>query len=1140
MTAAEFQPGPHTCRRAGLLLGVLALIALLPTSTLTQSNPIVVENQQPGSNGWTWTKVADDVNKQIKGYASATSINQNENITFYVSVNPPQPFTIDFYRFGWYGGLGGRLQLHVGPIDGIQQATCPMDASTGMIVCDWMPSYTLNVPSSWTSGVYAAKLINSQGYENYVTFVVKDRRPAPFLYQQGVTTDDAYNNYPNDGLTGKSLYTFNSYGPNTISGNPAAVKVSFDRPRADSGLGNFHKWELNFIRWLERMGYDTTYSTNIDTHASPGDLLSHKAFLIAGHDEYWSKEMRDAVEAARDAGVHIGVFAANTSYTQIRLEPSATAVPNRVIVEYRNFPWAPTDPVQGPTTTTEFRLPPVNRPEQTLLGTQFVGSMANVNYVVINSSHWVYAGTGFNDGDAVPGLVGYEADGFMSNYPPPNTTNQTLLGRSPFLDWAGNTIYANSSIYQAPSGAWVFNAGTISWSWGLDDVPGSTAQGKVDVRIQQTTANLLNAFLNGAVPPPPTSPTITSLTPTSGPAGTSVTIGGTNFTGATAVTFNGTAATFTVTSDTAIQTSVPSGATTGPVRVTTPAGTATSVANFFVIAAPTITSFTPTSGAPGGAVTISGTNFTGTSTVTFNGTAATFTVLSGTAIQANVPAGATTGPIAVTNPAGTATSAANFTVSSGPAITGFTPASGTGGTSVTISGANLTGATAVAFNGTAAAFTVTSDTEIQATVPDSATTGPLSVTTPAGTATSAGTFTVAPTITSFTPTSGAAGAAITISGTNLTGASSVAFHGTAANFTVTSATAIQATVPSGATTGLLSVTTPGGTANSATVFAVAPTITSFSPASGPLGTSVTIGGMNFTGATSVTFNGSAAMFTVTSDTAIQTQVPADATTGPLRVTTGAGTATSTTDFSVSPTISGFTPTSGAAGAAVTITGTALTGATAVKFNGTSAGYTVLSNTSIQATVPTGATTGPLSVTTPGGTATSAANFVAAPTIASFSPATGPLGTVVTVTGLNYTGTTAVKFNGVSATNFAIASPTSIQAIVPTGATTGRITVTTAAGTATSAANFTVTAVLSVRKTSGPLGIGNGTITSSSGGINCGPTCSATYNTISVVTLTATADVLSIFNGWTGCDTVNGNLCTVTINRARSVVANFLP
>ena len=259
------------------------------------------------------------------------------------------------------------------------------------------------------------------------------------------------------------------------------------------------------------------------------------------------------------------------------------------------------------------------------------------------------------------------------------------------------------------------------------------------------------------------------------------------------------------------------------------------------------------------------------------------------------------------------------------------------------------------------------------------------------------------------------------------------------------------------------------------------------------------------------------------------------------MTTSDGTGTSAGSFTVTPAITSFTPTSGAVGVIVTISGTNFTGATAVKFNGTNAAsFNVMSATAIQAAAPAGMTTGPLSVTTPGGTGTSAANFVAAPVIASFTPASGQVGSVVTISGLNFTGMLAVKFNGVSSTNFAVTSATAIQAVVPTGATTGKLSVTTAAGTATSAANYTVTAVLTVRKTSGPLGLGNGTVTSSPPGINCGSNCSGTFNTITVVTLTATPDLVAVFNGWTGCDTVNGNVCTVTIDKAKSVVANFQP
>src|SRR5439155_1044087 len=366
---------------------------------------------------------------------------------------------------------------------------------TGLIACTWTPGYTLTIPSDWTSGVYLAVLTNAAGYQNYVVFVVRDGRRAPFLYQQAVNTDEAYNDYPNDKLTGKSLYEYNSYGANTIAGTTRAVKVSFDRPFSGNGSGVFFNSEIQLIRWLERSGYDVTYSTDVDTHANGADLLNHKAFFSAGHDEYWSNEMYNAAEAARDGGANLSFFGANAVYWQVRYEASAAGVANRVMVCYKS---AGIDPVQGPTTTVRWRDTPLNRPEQRLIGVQYTSEVAygnNVGYVVTNSSHWAYNGTGFHDGDTVPGIVGYEMDRYMSNYPAPNATSRTLLSQSPFTNTGGVADYANSSIYQAPSGALVFAAGTMSWSWGLDNYKTGV---QTDARIQQTTANLLNAFLFGA------------------------------------------------------------------------------------------------------------------------------------------------------------------------------------------------------------------------------------------------------------------------------------------------------------------------------------------------------------------------------------------------------------------------------------------------------------------------------------------------------------------------------------------------------------------------------------------------------------------------------------------------------------------
>lgn len=241
-----------------------------------------------------------------------------------------------------------------------------------------------------------------------------------------------------------------------------------------------------------------------------------------------------------------------------------------------------------------------------------------------------------------------------------------------------------------------------------------------------------------------------------------------------------------------------------------------------------------------------------------------------------------------------------------------------------------------------------------------------------------------------------------------------------------------------------------------------PTIASFSPGSGVAGTSVTISGTNLTGATALTFGGKAASsFTVASATQITAVVASGSSTGKISVTTPGGTATSSANFTVvaAPTISSFSPASGPVGATVTITGTGFTGATAVAFHGTAAAsFTVSSDTRISATVASGTTTGTVSVTTPLGTATSVTNFTVtvAPAISSFNPGSGPTGTSVVITGSNFTGATAVAFNGTAASSFVVNSATQITAVVAAGATTGKITVTTAGGTATSASNFTVT------------------------------------------------------------------------------------
>ncbi len=418
-------------------------------------------------------------------------------------------------------------------------------------------------------------------------------------------------------------------------------------------------------------------------------------------------------------------------------------------------------------------------------------------------------------------------------------------------------------------------------------------------------------------------PVVSSFAPTSGVVGTSVTITGTGFTGVTGVRFNATnAVSFTVNSTTSITAVVPTGATSGRVRVLSSGGNGVSATNFTVLQPPTITTFTPATARVGQTVTVNGTRFAGITNVSLNGLTLAYTFVSTARITFVVPSGATSGFITITTPDGTATSATQFVVlPDAPTVTSFSPGSGAEGfTSVTITGTNFLDASEVRFATTSAAvYTVNSATSITATVPVGAITGRIRVVTPGGTGVSATNFRIvaAPTITSFAPAAGAIGSTVVIQGTNFVNVSGVSFNGTAAStFTVNgTATRITVTVPAGTTSGTISVTTPSGSFNSAgtfTVNAAAPTLLSFTPSSGvrpvgaTLGTLVTVNGANYisgAGNTLVYFNSASGPIAGTnqafvSATRVRARVPAGAISGPLTVTTANGSAVSSASFTV--------------------------------------------------------------------------------------------------------------------------------------------------------------------------------------------------------------------------------------------------
>ncbi len=427
-------------------------------------------------------------------------------------MNTKEPnYTIEIFRMGWYGGAGGRQIAPVITRNGIKQPPPIVNQATGLIECDWQDPYILKIPENlddpteWASGIYLVKLTASKSLkQSYIIFVVRDdSRPSDVLFQSSVTTYQAYNNWGS-----MSLYRWNSRGKQ-------AYKVSFNRPYAASpnragayGVGagefltNFQPkkrtsnagWEYNMVRWLERSGYDVTYCTDIDTHNNPlatrttkPILFLHKAFLSVGHDEYWSWQMRQNVQAARELGISLGFFSSNTCYWQIRFEPSPIQKEiNRTIVAYKESsaldPFARDNhPENDYLVTTIWRNKPVNRPEDALIGVMYETFQVNGDIIVNETApDWLLAGTQLSQDDTtvsvrsnrkVPlkkihlvGLLGYEVDRMFRNAP----VNTIRIAHSPYR-YQDGTRYSDMSIYTTNSGATVFATGSMQWSWGLDD-----------------------------------------------------------------------------------------------------------------------------------------------------------------------------------------------------------------------------------------------------------------------------------------------------------------------------------------------------------------------------------------------------------------------------------------------------------------------------------------------------------------------------------------------------------------------------------------------------------------------------------------------------------------------------------------------
>ncbi|PWK76985.1 uncharacterized protein DUF4082 [Aminobacter sp. AP02] len=521
--AAATEASPSAPARSGV-----SSFTATPTALTSTPNKIVLENQKQGTP-WSEWGINGDGDGNIQGFATDISRNIGQTVDFKIATDSTH-YKIDIYRLGYYGGNGARKVATIDKtLASAQIQPHPIvDAARGLIDAgNWAVSASWAIPEDAVSGVYFARLSRLDGTpgESMIPFIVRDDASASdIVFQTSDTTWQAYNEWG-----GASLYfgdvpvdPANMIGylpPNCgcgVNSIGRAVAVSYNRPLVTntSVKGGTHDFifgaEHSAIRWLEQNGYDVSYISGVDATRSGSLLLNHDAFLSVGHDEYWSAEQRTNVEAARDSGVNLAFWSGNEVYWKVRWETSidGNGTPYRTMVTYKET-WGGT-PDPSDISTGTWRDPrfqdPGQKPENALTGTMFQVDSYRLDTITIpyeysNLRFWRNTDiANLQPGQTaslVQNLLGYEWDSDVENgFRPAGLINMSLSSVSVdtyLRDYGtsiGSAVATHSlTMYRAASGALVFGAGTVFWSWGLDsDHEGATTP--TDPNVQQAMVNM--------------------------------------------------------------------------------------------------------------------------------------------------------------------------------------------------------------------------------------------------------------------------------------------------------------------------------------------------------------------------------------------------------------------------------------------------------------------------------------------------------------------------------------------------------------------------------------------------------------------------------------------------------------------------
>ena len=414
----------------------------------------------------------------IEGYANHVSVLPGEPVNLYIS-SPTAHYRVAAYRMTGTAKSGALRVWTSGNLSGGRQTHTVHSDATRSTAAAWKVSLTVST-TGWSEGAYLFRLTATNGSASFIPLTIRSASTAgKVVIVNGVITWQAYNTWG-----GKSAYT----DADEPGFSRRAYAASFDRPFAYGlGAGKFLGYENPVILRAERLGIPLAYETTVDVATHPTLLSGALGYVSLGHDEYWTRAERDAVEGARDHGTNLGFLGANVSYWQVRLSPSMSGTgPQRTVTIYKS---RSADPVKGNGATVNFR--DVGRPENKMTGQLYECFPAKGKYTVLDPHFFLFNGTGAVKGSQYADIVKVEVD---RAYPIASTPRPLQVVAKSATDCGGSSTWSTSSYYTVASGAGVFATGTMGWVlWGM------SSQSPADSRhfVDTVTDNLLREMAAG-------------------------------------------------------------------------------------------------------------------------------------------------------------------------------------------------------------------------------------------------------------------------------------------------------------------------------------------------------------------------------------------------------------------------------------------------------------------------------------------------------------------------------------------------------------------------------------------------------------------------------------------------------------------